>query len=136
MRSVKVSDHMVARPVTISHHSKVGEAARTIVENKVSGVVVVDESGQVVGMLSELDCLRSLLSEVYNQGGVGSAPVTSVMTTPVTTTTPEADIISVAESMLAQKQRRRPVVVDGELKGQLTCRQLLSAIMAFGPDLH
>ena len=85
-------------------------------------------------MLSELDCLRSLLAEVYNQGQVGAAPVTSVMTTPVTTTAPDGDIITVAESMLSQKQRRRPVVRDGKLEGQVTCRQLLTAILDFGPN--
>jgi len=85
MRSIKVSDHMVERPVTISARSVVAEAAKVIVENKVSGLIVVDEESSVIGMLSELDCLRSLLAEVYNQGQVGAAPVVSVMTTPVTT---------------------------------------------------
>ena len=100
---------------------------------QVSGIIVVDDRGAVVGMLSELDCLRSLLAEVYNQGQVGAAPVTSVMTTPVTTTAPDGDIITVAESMLSQQQRRRPVVKDGKLKGQATCRQLLTTILSLGP---
>ena len=60
MRSIKVSDHMVERPVTISARSVVAEAAKVIVENKVSGLIVVDEESSVIGMLSELDCLRSL----------------------------------------------------------------------------
>ena len=114
MRSIKVSDHMVERPVTISARSVVAEAAKVIVENKVSGLIVVDEESSVIGMLSELDCLRSLLAEVYNQGQVGAAPVVSVMTTPVTTASLDGDIISVAESMLSQKQRRRPVVNNKE----------------------
>ncbi len=134
MRSIKVSDHMVERPVTISARSVVAEAAKVIVENKVSGLIVVDEESSVIGMLSELDCLRSLLAEVYNQGQVGAAPVVSVMTTPVTTASLDGDIISVAESMLSQKQRRRPVVNNGKLEGQVTCRQLLTAILEFGPD--
>ena len=104
MRSIKVSDHMVEQPITISDRSVVAEAAQAIVENKVSGIIVVDDRGAVVGMLSELDCLRSLLAEVYNQGQVGAAPVTSVMTTPVTTTAPDGDIITVAESMLSQNK--------------------------------
>ena len=112
----------------------VAEAAKVIVENKVSGLIVVDQENSVIGMLSELDCLRSLLAEVYNQGQVGAAPVVSVMTTPVTTASLDGDIVSVAESMLSQKQRRRPVVNNGKLEGQVTCRQLLTAILEFGPD--
>ena len=132
MRSLKISDHLIKNPIKVSSTATIGEAARTIIENKVSGVIVVDEHNQVEGMLSELDCLRSLLAEIYNEGQVGKAPVTGEMSTPVTYNKPEEDIISVAQSMLDQKQRRRPVIENGKLIGQITCRQLLSAIMAFG----
>ena len=44
----------------------------------------------------------------------------------------DADIIGIAESMLANKQRRRPVVDQGKLVGQITCRQLLGALLDFG----
>ncbi len=97
-----------------------------------SGVVVVNEAGGVVGMLSELDCLRNLLSEAYNGQAMGGEAVALVMTTPVTTCAADADIISIAESMLANKQRRRPVVDQGKLVGQITCRQLLGALLDFG----
>lgn len=132
MRSLKISDHLIANPVKIVSTATIGEAARTIIDNKVSGVIVVDEHNKVEGMLSELDCLKSLLTEIYNEGQVGKELVTTEMSTPVTYNKPEEDIISVAQSMLDQKQRRRPVIENGKLIGQITCRQLLSAIMAFG----
>lgn len=132
MRSLKISDHLIANPVKIASTTTIGEAARTIIDNKVSGVIVVDEHNKVEGMLSELDCLKSLLTEIYNEGQVGKELVTTEMSTPVTYNKPEEDIISVAQSMLDQKQRRRPVIENGKLIGQITCRQLLSAIMAFG----
>jgi CBS domain-containing protein len=53
------------------------------------------------------------------------------MTTPVTDAAPDDDIISVAESMLSNKQRRRPVVNQGSLVGQITCRQLLGALLDY-----
>ena len=59
MKSVKVSDYMVGKPVTVSEAVTIAHAARVITKNKVSGVIVVDASGRAVGMLSELDCLRS-----------------------------------------------------------------------------
>ena len=132
MRSLKISDHLITNPVKIASTATIGEAARTIIDNKVSGVIVVDENDEVEGMLSELDCLKSLLTEIYNEGQVGKELVTTEMSTPVTYSKPEEDIISVAQSMLDQKQRRRPVIENGKLIGQITCRQLLSAIMAFG----
>jgi hypothetical protein len=33
--------------------------------------------------------------------------------------------------MLLKNKRRRPVVENGKLIGQITCRQLLSAVMQF-----
>ena len=132
MRSLKISDHLITNPVKIASTATIGEAARTIIENKVSGVIVVNENDEVEGMLSELDCLKSLLTEIYNEGQVGKELVTIEMSAPVTYNRPEEDIISVAQSMLDQKQRRRPVIDNGKLIGQITCRQLLSAIMAFG----
>ena len=132
MRSLKISDHLITNPVKIASTATIGEAARTIIDNKVSGVIVVNENDEVEGMLSELDCLKSLLTEIYNEGQVGKELVTIEMSAPVTYNRPEEDIISVAQSMLDQKQRRRPIIDNGKLIGQVTCRQLLSAIIAFG----
>ncbi len=132
MDSVRVRDYMVSQPVTVLQSATIAEAARAITEQKVSGVVVVTAEGVVVGMLSELDCLRNLLSEAYNGQAIGGEAVSLAMTTPVTTCEADADIISIAESMLTNKQRRRPVVDQGKLIGQITCRQLLGALLDFG----
>ena len=132
MTSVRIKDYMVSQPVTVLQSATIAEAARAIIAEKVSGVVVVNEAGVVVGMLSELDCLRNLLSEAYNGQAIGGEAVALAMTAPVTTCSADADIISIAESMLATKQRRRPVVDQGKLLGQITCRQLLGALLDFG----
>ena len=79
MRSLKISDHLIANPVKIASTATIGEAARTIIDNKVSGVIVVNENDEVEGMLSELDCLKSLLTEIYNEGQVGKELVTIEM---------------------------------------------------------
>jgi CBS domain-containing protein len=132
MDSVRVKDYMVSQPVTVTESVTIAEAARLITDRKVSGLVVVDDDQNAVGMLSELDCLRTLLSERYNGQVLGAQPVSAVMTQPVTCCGPDADIISIAESMLKHKQRRRPVVQSNQLVGQITCRQLLGAMLNFG----
>jgi CBS domain-containing protein len=71
MASVRIKDYMVSQPVTVLQSATIAETARMITEQKVSGVVVVNEAGVVVGMLSELDCLRNLLSEAYNGQAMG-----------------------------------------------------------------
>ena len=44
---------------------------------------------------------------------------------------PGEDIVGVAQDMLRQNKRRRPVVEDGKLIGQITIRQLLKAVREF-----
>tara|TARA_B110000977_G_C11001705_1_gene464098 strand:- start:908 stop:1279 length:372 start_codon:yes stop_codon:yes gene_type:complete len=122
---------MQHKPVTVMADMNIYDASRKILENKVSGVVVVDADNNLVGMLSELDCLRALITSVYNGADPGGALVKDIMTAEVEVNLPTDDIVSVATSMLDHKHRRRPIVVDGKLVGQLTCRQILGAIKDF-----
>jgi CBS domain-containing protein len=130
-KSVEVSQYMQHKPVTVTADMNIHDASRKILENKVSGVVVVDADNNLVGMLSELDCLRALITSVYNGADPGGALVSEIMTTEVEVNQPTDDIVTVATSMLDHKHRRRPIVVDGKLVGQLTCRQILGAIKDF-----
>jgi len=122
---------MQHKPITVMADMNIYDASRKILENKVSGVVVIDANNNLVGMLSELDCLRALVTSVYNGADPGGALVKDIMTLDVEVNHPTDDIVTVAASMLDHKHRRRPIVVDGKLVGQLTCRQILGAIKDF-----
>ena len=126
--SVELKDYMLKNPVTARSELTVYEAALRILDHKVSGLVVVDERRALMGMLSELDCLRVILAGVYNDEEFGAALVGDVMTREVEVQHPHDDIIDVATSMLDHKHRRRPVVQDGLLVGQVTCRQILKVV--------
>jgi CBS domain-containing protein len=128
--SVKLSEYMIKNPATARPELTVYEAAIRILEHKVSGLVVVDERKALMGMLSELDCLRIILSGVYNDEEFGAALVGDVMNRDVEVQHPNDDIVDVASSMLDHKHRRRPVVQDGLLVGQVTCRQILKVVTA------
>jgi CBS domain-containing protein len=126
---VRVRDHMVSRPVLVNPDTELFAAIHKILIHKISGVTVVDEDRNLVGMLSELDCLRAILSGSYYQEEVGTILVKDHMTTDLETVGPDEQIIDVALSMLDHKHRRRPVVDErGNLLGQLTCRQLLKGV--------
>lgn len=130
-KSIEVREYM-RTPRTVKQSATVAEAAQVIIESRVSGVVVVDDAGQLVGMLSELDCMQAIVSTVYNGGTPGAESVTEVMTKDVAVNRPSEDIITVAAEMLRHKHRRRPIVDNGKLVGQVSCRQLLRAIKDFG----
>ena len=127
---LQVRDYM-QNAVTVVQSATVSEAAQIIIEHKISGLTVVDDQGGLIGILSELDCLRALVNAVYNGSLPGAAIVEDVMTKNVESNSPEDDIVTVAASMLDLKHRRRPVVENGKLVGQVSCRQILKAIKDF-----
>ena len=132
LKSMQVRRYMLQKPVTVKAHMTISEAAHLILANKISGLAVIDDENNLVGVLSELDCLQAIVSYVYNDGDPGAALVSDFMTKEVEVNHPNDLIIDVASSMLDHKHRRRPVVVDGKLVGQLTCRQILKAVKDFG----
>jgi CBS domain-containing protein len=128
LRSVKLGDYMVDKPATINQDAPLFEAVDLIIQNKVSGVCVVDDSGQLLGILSELDCLRAILSAAYDQASVGTVK-DYMISTNINSARADDDLINVASDMLAKGQRRRPVLGDNnKLVGQITCRQILAAV--------
>lgn len=104
------------------------EASQAILNARASGASAVDSEGNLTGVISKLDCLRALITSVYNGNDPGGALVSEIMETNVEIADLDADIMDVATSMLANKRRRRPVMSNGELVGQISCRQILRAI--------
>jgi CBS domain-containing protein len=131
LKSVNLRDYMLTHPVKVKPDDNIADAMKVIIDNKVSGVCVVDAQGNLAGILSELDCLRATLGAIYNESGIGQ--VKEHMTADnLLVAHPDENILDVAQDMLLKKHRRRPVVENGRLIGQITCRQLLSAVKKFG----
>ena len=130
LRSVELQDYMLHNPVRVRPDDNVYDAIHEIMVHKVSGACVVDDNNYLLGVLSELDCLRAVLSSVYNESPVGL--VKEFMTEEVISVKLHDNIVDVAADMLEHKHRRRPVIQDdGKLIGQVTCRQLLRAVKEF-----
>ena len=121
---------MLTNPVRVNADANLFEAIELITDHKISGLCVVDDNNRLVGILSELDCMRAILSTTYNEGGVGR--VSEYMTRDnLVLANANDNIVELAQDMLRQKHRRRPVVENGKLVGQVTCRQLLIAVKNF-----
>jgi CBS domain-containing protein len=130
LQSVNLRDYMLLNPVKVSPQDNIMDAMKVIIDNKISGVCVVDEDANLVGILSEMDCLRAVLGAIYNNNNIGIVS-DHMASDNLVVANPNEDIVSVAQDMLTKNKRRRPVVENGKLIGQITCRQLLSAVMKF-----
>ncbi len=125
-RSVKVRDYMNREPVTLAPDTHLFQAIDLLLTNRLSGAPVVDASGSLVGMLSESDCLRGILSGAYFEESCGT--VRSLMSEVVETIDADADILKAAEHFVVRGRRRLPVTESGRLVGQLSRRDLLRAL--------
>lgn len=124
-----ISDCMRRNPLTINLEANLVQAIETIVEYKLTGLTVTDEHGNAVGILSELDCIQAVLTALYNDGDPEHALVKDAMSTELVTCLPTDGIVEVAQSMLDSRQRRRPVLDDGKLVGQVSSSNILWALM-------
>ena len=123
-----VKDCMRSNPLTILQNANLVQAIEIIVEYKLTGLTVTDENGCAVGVLSELDCIQAVLATIYNEGDPEHALVSDAMSTELQTCAPSDNIVEVANDMLQTRQRRRPVLVNGKLVGQVSSSNVLWAL--------
>ncbi|MBP2308357.1 CBS domain-containing protein [Azospirillum melinis] len=149
---MKAIDLMTPRVITIGPDATVADAARTMLENHISGLPVVDGSGKVVGIISEGDLLRrvELGTERHRSWWLGlvsggtlpaedfikshARKVADVMTAHVTTVDENASPEEVVRVMETRRIKRVPVVSRGALVGIISRANLLRALASVSPE--
>lgn len=129
MKSVKVRDYMATRLVTFNQHDNVTAAMQVLLKHKISGGPVVDESGNLVGVLSEVDLMEVVIQDSYYDESTGI--VADYMKKEVDTVSADMDIYALAERFHKEHRRRYPVVHNGQLVGQISRRDVLRAAQDF-----
>jgi len=130
LKSVKVSDYMTRKLITFTEDTDLFEAIRIFSETQVSGAPVTDNQDRLIGIMSEVDCLRGILDKTYHEEEVGGT-VGEFMTRTIDTIDANTDIIAVAEQFIHRGRRRIPVVEDGKLVGQVSRKDILRAVNDF-----
>ena len=125
----KIKDCMRRNPLTIDPEANLLQAVETIVDNKLTGLTVSEADGTVVGILSELDCIKAVLTAIYNDGNPEHSLVKDAMSRDLVSCKAEDNIVEVARSMVDSRQRRRPVLEEGKLVGQVSSSNVLWALM-------
>ncbi len=125
-RILTARDLMTTSLITFRPEQSLLVAISQLMKNGVSGGPVVDETGRMVGVLSELDCLRLLASdEFYQEEQEEGALVGQFMTCGGKTIPPELGIYAIAHYFLTTPIRRLPVIERDRLVGQVSRRDVL-----------
>jgi len=121
-----VDDYMAKVLYTFLPSDNIHSAAKTLLEKHISGAPVVDESGNLVGVLSKKDCLNVVYAASYHQDWGGR--VDEYMNREVRTIESGTDIIAVADMLVQSSYRRFPVLANGHMIGQISRHDILRAL--------
>jgi CBS domain-containing protein len=125
-QSPTARDYMSTDLVVLSPEMSVHRAMSVLLANDISGAPVVDEHGNLVGVLSERDCLKVVFNASYHQDVGGT--VAEYMSRDVQTIEAGTDIVEVVEVFLRSPYRRFPVTAGNQLVGQISRRDILRAV--------
>src|SRR6478672_1002447 len=110
---MQLTDVMATHVVSVSSQTKIGDAARRMVEADVGAAMVLDEAGDLEGVITERDLMRCV-----SEGTDPETPVGQRMTRHVLTATPETAIPEAMALMVDGHFRHLPVVnEDGHVIG-------------------
>ncbi|GAA5315459.1 MAG: hypothetical protein AseanaTS_06640 [Candidatus Pelagadaptatus aseana] len=127
MDSLVVSDLMDAKPLTIDSDIGVIVAMRQLLAKGVTAASVVDANGELLGILSEADCMGGTLMGGYFEQ-IGEL-VRDRMSTDVCTVTADTGLINAAELMLKNKRRVLPVLKGKKVVGALCRTRVIEEII-------
>ncbi|MCL6500276.1 MAG: CBS domain-containing protein, partial [Firmicutes bacterium] len=127
---LRVRDVMTSPAVTVKGDTPVKEVAEVLLRHRISGVPVVSESGELVGILTEADLLYKELPE--EKGGWWFRPdpqglrkregvvARDLMSWPVITVEEDTPLREAARLMARHRVNRLPVVRGGQVVGSTT----------------
>ncbi len=118
-------DIMTPEPVTVSEKTPLREAARIMCEKRIGSVLVVGETGELRGILTE----RDVTCAAGRQENVLDMPVWEFMTPEPATVYPETPVSEVLEKFRELGVRHLPVVDrQGRPVGVISVRDVLALI--------
>jgi CBS domain-containing protein len=147
--TVRVKDAMTRSAISISPKADVSEALDVMIRSRLSGLPVVDETGSLVGIVSESDFLRrwelgtesspihwleefilpGMVAEIYTRAH--SRRVEDIMSKEVATVDEDASLSDAVGLMEKRRVKRLPVVKEGKVVGMISRADFVRALALF-----
>ena len=125
--NIKVSDYMSTKLITFRPDQSVMEVMSTLIKKKISGGPVVNEKNELVGIISEGDCMKQVSNSRYYNQPMENIKVNDHMATEVETIDGNMNVFDAADLFLNSRRRRFPIVSEGKLVGQISQKDILKA---------
>jgi len=128
--SILISDYMTRSLITFKPEDSIEHVIHTMLKNNISGGPVVNDNYELIGIISQGDCLKQISeSRYYNIPMDNSRIVEKAMVKNVETIDGSLTIFEAVNRFLESKKRRFPIVEKGKLVGQISQTDILKAAM-------
>lgn len=124
---------MSTHVVTLHPDMDVLEAVQILTDRGIPGAPVIDDLGNLVGLLAEKDCLEAVLKATYYEEWGGR--VAEYMQTNVHTIEAGMSIIDAARLFAETSLRGFPVMDNQRIVGQLNRSDMLKALIRLSRDI-
>jgi CBS domain-containing protein len=124
---IKVSDYMSRNLTTFRADQSVMEVMNLLIKNKISGGPVVNDKNELVGIISEGDCIKQISESRYYNQPMENVKVEQHMAKNVETIDGNMNVFDAANKFLESKHRRFPIVENGKLVGLISQKDVLKA---------
>ncbi len=128
-QALKVENYMARKLITFKPDQAMHEVVDSLMKHKISGGPVVNNSGELVGVISEGDCLKEVVKGKYDNMPIFTGLVQEHMAKDVVTVSPDLNIFEAAKMFLEKRLRRFPVIHDGKLIGQISQKDVMKAVL-------
>lgn len=126
---LKVSDYMTTNLITFQEHQSIENVMQILVNNRISGGPVVNDKNELIGIISETDCIKQISeSRYYNMPMLGQT-IEKYVSKNIDTIDGNMNIFDAATKFINTRRRRFPIVNDGKLVGQISQSDVLKAAM-------
>jgi len=137
-------DVMTSPAITVLPTDPVRGAIRALHAHDITALPVVDGSGTLVGIVSEMDLLkdefqpdpRASMRAVPGHSGPPPHQVEEVMTREVVTVTPTTDAARLVDLLVAKRIKSLPVLLEGRVVGMVSRRDLMAVLARSDEDLR
>ncbi|NND88456.1 MAG: CBS domain-containing protein [Flavobacteriaceae bacterium] len=127
--NIKVSDYMSKNLIVFTPEQSLLEVISILIKKKISGGPVVNDKNELVGIISEGDCMKQLSASRYYNQPMEDVRVKHHMATEVETIDANMNVFDAADKFLNSRRRRFPIVIEGKLVGLISQKDVLKAAL-------
>jgi CBS domain-containing protein len=127
---LRVRDYMSTKLITFKSSERIENVIDGLIKHRISGAPVVNDKNELIGVISEGDCIKHISDSRYYNMPLENSTVEKLMVKNVETIDGNMNIFDAANKFLESKRRRFPIVENGKLVGQISQKDILKPALA------